>query len=799
MSVATDEEIRLALVMNGGVSLAVWMGGVTHEIDLLRRASDPQVGPKMVRPEDRPVFERWREACGGSPDGPKRRVVVDVVAGTSAGGLNGTLLATAIARGTALDALPDKPAKRRNSHGPKLKNVWRNDASLEFGKLLPRPGDRPRPSVLSGDHFASAIRSFIESIPEAEGGEGAEGAAGAEDRPVSLFVTATSTGPEAQTYVDAFGNPLSCADHRRIFRFERRVDKYRYHAVVAGLEPRQDAFEKLSRNDFGVKNGFPEALVSAARASASYPVAFAPVDETGLQELRVDEPRVGGPAWLIDGGVLDNAPFAPVLQAIASRELSGPVRRLLVYVVPSSGSQASAAATAAATAPAGPLPMPRWTEIVSSAIQYPREADFRADVEGIQSLLGQADGLWGDGTEFFGSLLEEPGDARYAAAADERRERATAAARTLLPTYCRARTVGDMFEARRLVATSSLAPTRAAGRDLPAAPLWVPDRATDFDRDLAADPWRWGVTGASQTVRLLLRDLRRRLDSADETMPAGARTALCDGLAGLSREWIPRIDAMSEEIVRAQRTELAKADATDDAAALIAMNRSLESLRAPETLAWLVRQAVDVYKSAAQTRFGAHDILRYALSVEVISRAFNARSPVCPVPPFEFLRLGPDVESPILGPSLNTRIKIKAESKLYGTQLHHFGAFGDPSWRDWDWLIGRLDAVAHLGKVLGKGPDWVEETQRAVLKSEGVEVDQLTAQVDRMLNISWTKLLGELKRQPRGRGRKLVRNVVNSLADGLEHMDHPPKLSGPARFIARRRTARRIWLWRKGF
>src|SRR4051812_2022829 len=32
-------ELRLAVVMNGGVSLAIWMGGVAHELDLLRRAS----------------------------------------------------------------------------------------------------------------------------------------------------------------------------------------------------------------------------------------------------------------------------------------------------------------------------------------------------------------------------------------------------------------------------------------------------------------------------------------------------------------------------------------------------------------------------------------------------------------------------------------------------------------------------------------------------------------------------------------------------------------------------------------
>ena len=37
----SDHEVRIALVLNGGVSLAVWMGGVTHELDLIRRASGP--------------------------------------------------------------------------------------------------------------------------------------------------------------------------------------------------------------------------------------------------------------------------------------------------------------------------------------------------------------------------------------------------------------------------------------------------------------------------------------------------------------------------------------------------------------------------------------------------------------------------------------------------------------------------------------------------------------------------------------------------------------------------------------
>ena len=31
-----DEELRIAVVMNGGVSLAVWIGGVTLEIPIRR-------------------------------------------------------------------------------------------------------------------------------------------------------------------------------------------------------------------------------------------------------------------------------------------------------------------------------------------------------------------------------------------------------------------------------------------------------------------------------------------------------------------------------------------------------------------------------------------------------------------------------------------------------------------------------------------------------------------------------------------------------------------------------------------
>src|SRR5438874_2610833 len=40
---AVHEEVRLAMALNGGVSLAVWMGGVAVELDCARRA---HLGPE---------------------------------------------------------------------------------------------------------------------------------------------------------------------------------------------------------------------------------------------------------------------------------------------------------------------------------------------------------------------------------------------------------------------------------------------------------------------------------------------------------------------------------------------------------------------------------------------------------------------------------------------------------------------------------------------------------------------------------------------------------------------------------
>ena len=99
-----QKELRIALICYGGISLAVYMHGVTKEVWLATRASrgflrdDPP--PERVEGVYRRLLEtieRERKL--------KLRVLTDIIAGASAGGINGVFLAQAIASGQSLEPL----------------------------------------------------------------------------------------------------------------------------------------------------------------------------------------------------------------------------------------------------------------------------------------------------------------------------------------------------------------------------------------------------------------------------------------------------------------------------------------------------------------------------------------------------------------------------------------------------------------------------------------------------------------------------------------------------------------------
>src|SRR3954468_3633708 len=88
------KELRLAIVCYGGSSLAVYMHGVTKELHRLVKGSallEAEEGDPAT-PSERVYGRLLDELAERSGEQLRTRVVVDVIAGTSAGGINGVCL-----------------------------------------------------------------------------------------------------------------------------------------------------------------------------------------------------------------------------------------------------------------------------------------------------------------------------------------------------------------------------------------------------------------------------------------------------------------------------------------------------------------------------------------------------------------------------------------------------------------------------------------------------------------------------------------------------------------------------------
>src|SRR5215211_3108799 len=313
VSLAT-QKVRLAVAMTGGVSLAVWMGGVAREINLLTQASDLR---------DRDVGETTVSPPGGPPVGSLALQVrnlyrqlldlvdvtatVDVLSGTSAGGINAAVLGLANAR--------------RLDIGP-LRDLWLQAGA--FGSLLRNPRRDPNPpSLLQGDgQLLAGIRNGLEKLlPDSTAGIPEQ------DAPATtVHITTTLLHGQNGRFTDDYGNAVVDSNNRGLFTFSR-----------AQL----------------VTPGVVDKLALAARSSASFPVAFEPSfvpigagvdDKDEPANMRGWHPDMAShanftePRWVVDGGLLANRPIGPLLQSILARRADREVRRVLLFVVPSTGS-----------------------------------------------------------------------------------------------------------------------------------------------------------------------------------------------------------------------------------------------------------------------------------------------------------------------------------------------------------------------------------------------------------------------------------------------------------------------------
>ncbi len=285
---ARRRQLRLALSMNGGVSLAVWIGGAVAEIDELRRG----VG-------------FWGDLLVEA--GYQREARVDVMAGASAGGLNAVMLAEAIQSDRPFD---------------KFFPLWLEAADIDE---LVKPPSKARSfderAVLDGQYFLRQLHDALRVAREYRSGDPST-------HDLAVFASATLVRANPLSFRDVPGAPI----------LESRSDAY-FHVAKRGTAARGlDGFA-----DDALDTGTIDSLTGLAmigRATSSLPGLFEPVafhrDTFGSRlvgAFRDDRPS----AEIMDGGVVDNVPIARAIRAIYHMPAVGRVRRVLLYLHPDPG------------------------------------------------------------------------------------------------------------------------------------------------------------------------------------------------------------------------------------------------------------------------------------------------------------------------------------------------------------------------------------------------------------------------------------------------------------------------------
>lgn len=351
-----QKELRIALVCYGGISLAVYMHGVTKELWHLARASRDvhghAEGPRGVEAVYRRLLTRIEDGHG-----LKLRVLPDILSGASAGGINAVFLAQAIHSGQSLDPLTDmwlSDADVEKLTDPDARPLWR------FGKiwfqpfvswLLHRPGNAISESVApeTRAEVRSKVSRFVRGRWFAPPFSGA-GFSALLEQALAAMAAAPAGAPLLPP-----GHPLDLFVTATDFHGHLSLLRLNSPAVAEETEHRVPiAFSSRAPAVAGIDIADPMELVFAARATASFPGAFPPATLAEIDSLaretkrnwpgrdafigrvlpsQMAQERLDGLA-LVDGSVLINKPFEGAIAALQGRPAQREVDRRFVYVDP---------------------------------------------------------------------------------------------------------------------------------------------------------------------------------------------------------------------------------------------------------------------------------------------------------------------------------------------------------------------------------------------------------------------------------------------------------------------------------
>ncbi len=351
-----EKELRLALVCYGGISLAIYMHGITKEIWRLVCASRafhdgaaPAAGSQGVYAE----LLGEIEAQGGL----RVRVLADIIAGASAGGINGIFLGQAIATGQSLDPLTD---------------LWLSAADVEalidsgnapqsrFSKVWALPlawvaaGRSAETVEALDDATRDEVRAKLSHFIRSRWFEPPFGGASFTNRLLDAFdaMAASVRGPRLLPP----GQPLDL--FVTVTDFIGHPERLELNSPPEVVETEHRLVFDFTDEGHGVDSlaALPE-LAFAARATSSFPGAFPPFTVAELDQVLeargITWPSRAGflaralprqtaagsaeTAVLIDGSVLANAPFRPALDALKERPARRQIDRRIIYIDPSPG------------------------------------------------------------------------------------------------------------------------------------------------------------------------------------------------------------------------------------------------------------------------------------------------------------------------------------------------------------------------------------------------------------------------------------------------------------------------------
>lgn len=731
-------QLRLALVCYGGVSLAIYMHGVTKELHKLVAASCEfdAVGGDGDNPFDPATDSRhayFEELRSLSQAGAPLSVAVDVIAGTSAGGINGVCLAKTLARNGSQDALKrlwvdEGDLKRLLRYG--RFGGWRWRAAITVLRTMLRANKPVSP--LRGERMS---RLLYDAIADMDSQVDERRSLVQPDTPLQLFVTTTDLdGFPVLVGTGAGGVAQMATNNAQVLRFD-----------------------SVHEDDFG-----PDAvgaLAFAARATSSFPGAFPPVsldsfaaeldgrryDRESVARHFLNRYRIGGrtsdDAWFVDGGVLDNAPFDLVVNAIAGKRAASEVIRKVVYIQPDPGGPL---AVNEDNAPAAHGPQGyvgsllkavigvRGSHSILNELERLRELNVRileigaiteaqmAQInERIADAWKQSPGTRRNGAGGVGASDEDAWDSQDETSIKELADKLYRSMPAFIgagyPTYCRlkvqhagrmlAEAVSEEFEYPPDSSRSSFV--------LVAIQQWAHRQVEWADPDPTRLVQLLGpvdVPYRQRRLMFILAGINRLYGHLADG--SGVARADLDSLKATAWRLMTELHAVPKAAVRAMREQGRLAFLTDkvgDASVFDDPNAFAQKHNA-DFLATL-----DDYRSKLDARLTDHSIAMWRAFGDhtsgsngeqrrsLLSRYLGFPLWDCLIFPTvalgqlpQFTPIGVSQFSPITACALAT----PHGGKLKGVALHHFGGFTDPAWRENDYLWGRLDAAELILRTL---------------------------------------------------------------------------------------------------